>query len=46
MALGVHFGLPQKHMDFASDLLHTCYRTYADQPTGLAAEITYFNLQV
>lgn len=45
MALGVHFGLPQKHMDFASELLYTCYRTYIDQPTGLAAEITYFNLQ-
>ncbi|KAE8748620.1 hypothetical protein FOCC_FOCC004631 [Frankliniella occidentalis] len=45
MALGVHYGLPQKHMDFASELLYTCYRTYKDQPTGLAAEITYFNLQ-
>lgn len=45
MALGVHFGLPQKHMGFASELLYTCYRTYVDQPTGLAAEITYFNLQ-
>lgn len=45
MALGVHYGLPQKHMDFASELLNTCYRTYVDQPTGLAAEITYFNVQ-
>ena len=45
MALGAHYGLPQKHMNFASDLLNTCYRTYTDMPTGLAAEITYFNLQ-
>lgn len=46
LALGVHNGLPLNHMKFAEDLLTTCYQTYAQQPTFLAPEITYFNIQV
>lgn len=46
LALGVHFGLPNDHLKFAEELLNTCYQTYAMQPTFLAAEITYFNMQV
>lgn len=46
MALGVHHGLPSDHMDLANELVKTCYQTYAIQPTFLAPEITYFNIQV
>lgn len=46
LALGVHNGLPQTHMKLAEDLLTTCYQTYRNQPTFLAPEITYFNIQV
>ncbi|XP_049960338.1 endoplasmic reticulum mannosyl-oligosaccharide 1,2-alpha-mannosidase isoform X1 [Schistocerca serialis cubense] len=45
LALGVHYGLPQDHMELAEELLNTCYQTYAQQPTFLAPEITYFNIQ-
>lgn len=45
LALGVYNGLPQKHMKLADDLLTTCYQTYVQQPTFLAPEITYFNIQ-
>lgn len=46
LALGVHNGLPDNHMKLAEELLQTCYQTYAQQPTFLAPEITYFNIQV
>ncbi|XP_012261784.2 endoplasmic reticulum mannosyl-oligosaccharide 1,2-alpha-mannosidase [Athalia rosae] len=45
LALGVHNGLPPEHMKFAEQLVRTCYQTYAIQPTFLAPEITYFNIQ-
>lgn len=45
LALGVHNGLSADHMRLAEDLLTTCYQTYAQQPTFLAPEITYFNIQ-
>lgn len=45
LALGYHHGLPKSHLDLASDLLYTCYKTYSERPTFLAPEITYFNLQ-
>ncbi|XP_031845965.1 alpha-Mannosidase class I b [Nomia melanderi] len=45
LALGVHHGLPSEHMDLANELVKTCYQTYAIQPTFLAPEITYFNMQ-
>ncbi|KAJ3645935.1 hypothetical protein Zmor_023554 [Zophobas morio] len=45
LALGVHNGLPDSHMKLAEELLTTCYQTYAQQPTFLAPEITYFNIQ-
>jgi len=46
LALGVHNGLPQEHMLLAEELMITCYQMYAQQPTFLAPEITYFNIQV
>ncbi|XP_058807864.1 endoplasmic reticulum mannosyl-oligosaccharide 1,2-alpha-mannosidase isoform X2 [Phymastichus coffea] len=45
LALGVHNGLPKRHLELADELLRTCYETYVIQPTGLAPEITYFNIQ-
>jgi mannosyl-oligosaccharide alpha-1,2-mannosidase len=36
--------MPQSHFTLANELLETCYQTYVKQPTGLAPEITYFNL--
>lgn len=45
LALGFYNGLPQEHLEFAEELLQTCYHTYAQQPTFLAPEITYFNIQ-
>ncbi|XP_043286464.1 endoplasmic reticulum mannosyl-oligosaccharide 1,2-alpha-mannosidase [Venturia canescens] len=44
LALGAHHGLGSEHMDFAKELLRTCYQTYAIHPTFLAPEITYFNV--
>lgn len=44
LALGVYYGLPEKHMRLAEDLAYTCYQTYATQPTFLAPEISYFSL--
>lgn len=46
LALGVHHGLSADHMDLANEIVKTCYQTYAIQPTFLAPEITYFNIQV
>ncbi|CAH0384494.1 unnamed protein product [Bemisia tabaci] len=43
LALGVHHGLPQHHLDLANGLLQTCYQMYALQPTFLSPEIAYFN---
>ncbi|XP_017779795.1 PREDICTED: endoplasmic reticulum mannosyl-oligosaccharide 1,2-alpha-mannosidase [Nicrophorus vespilloides] len=45
LALGTHVGLPNDHLKLAEELLTTCYQTYAQQPTFLAPEITYFNIQ-
>ncbi|CAB3364923.1 Hypothetical predicted protein [Cloeon dipterum] len=45
LALGVHNGMPKEHMKLAEDLLWTCYQTYAQTPTFLAPEITYFQIQ-
>lgn len=33
-------------MNLANEIVKTCYQTYAIQPTFLAPEITYFNIQV
>jgi mannosyl-oligosaccharide alpha-1,2-mannosidase len=38
--------MPQEHMQLAEELLISCYQMYAQQPTFLAPEITYFNIQV
>lgn len=43
MALGVHNGLPQAHMDVAKQLGHTCNQMY-ENPTGLGPEIAHFNM--
>nr|CAI5864327.1 unnamed protein product [Callosobruchus analis] len=45
LMLGAHNGLPSSHSKLAEELLTTCYQTYAQQPTFLAPEITYFNIQ-
>ena len=36
--------MPSSHLQLAQDLLETCFQTYMKQPTQLAPEITYFNL--
>lgn len=36
--------MPNSHLKLANDLLETCYQTYMKQPTGLAPEISYFNV--
>ena len=43
LALGHHHGLPKTHQKLAEELAHTCYLTFARQPTSLAPEISYFN---
>ncbi|KAF6200791.1 hypothetical protein GE061_005237 [Apolygus lucorum] len=45
LALGYAHGLPKEHLELAEQLLYTCYKTYAERPTFLAPEITFFNLQ-
>ncbi|KAK4287887.1 hypothetical protein Pmani_039056 [Petrolisthes manimaculis] len=45
LALGTHYGMPRHHMDLAQRLMYTCVQTWLRQPTHLAPEITYFNIQ-
>ncbi|KAL7018304.1 hypothetical protein ACKWTF_010717 [Chironomus riparius] len=45
LLLGHKNGMPQSHFTLANELLETCYQTYIKQATGLAPEITYFNLE-
>ncbi|XP_053685863.1 endoplasmic reticulum mannosyl-oligosaccharide 1,2-alpha-mannosidase isoform X2 [Sabethes cyaneus] len=44
LLLGYKNGMPKTHLKLATDLLETCYQTYMKQPTQLAPEISYFNL--
>lgn len=44
LLLGHKNGMPKSHLKLATDLLETCYQTYMKQPTQLAPEISYFNL--
>uniref|UniRef100_A0A8D7ZWD0 alpha-1,2-Mannosidase n=1 Tax=Culex pipiens TaxID=7175 RepID=A0A8D7ZWD0_CULPI len=44
LLLGHKNGMPKSHLKLANDLLETCYQTYMKQPTQLAPEISYFNL--
>jgi len=44
LALSVRLGLPKAYMKLAEELAYTCYLTYIRQPTGLAPEITYYNM--
>lgn len=44
LILGYKNGMPKDHLTLARDLLETCFQTYMIQPTHLAPEITYFNL--
>uniref|UniRef100_U5ETE3 alpha-1,2-Mannosidase n=1 Tax=Corethrella appendiculata TaxID=1370023 RepID=U5ETE3_9DIPT len=44
LLLGYKNGMPKTHLTLANDLLETCFQTYMKQPTQLAPEITYFNL--
>jgi len=41
--LAVHNGLDKKYEKFAKDLLETCVQMYKQMPTGLSAELVYFN---
>lgn len=36
--------MPESHKQLAQDLLETCFQMYMKQPTLLAPEIVYFNL--
>ena len=45
LVLGHHNGLPREHLTLAQELAHTCYLTFARQPTFLAPEISYFNTE-
>merc|ERR1719167_805985 len=45
LALGVKLGMPRHHQTLAEELAHTCYLTFARQPTFLAPEISYFNTE-
>ena len=42
LALGAHGESYEEDMQLAAELMETCYRMYADSPTGLAAEIADF----
>lgn len=44
LILGYKIGMPASHLELAQDLLETCFQTYVIQPTKLAPEITYFNI--
>lgn len=44
LLLGYKNGMSKTHLKLATDLLETCYQTYMKQPTQLAPEISYFNL--
>lgn len=44
LLLGYKNGMPESHLTLARDLLDTCYQMYVKQPTFLAPEIAYFNL--
>lgn len=44
LLLGHTNGMPATHRQLAVDLLETCFQTYMKQPTQLAPEITYFNV--
>lgn len=44
LLLGYKNGMPESHLHLARDLLNTCYQMYMKQPTSLAPEIAYFNL--
>ena len=41
LALGAQGDTAAAHLRLAEELMETCYRMYADQVTGLAAEISY-----
>lgn len=44
LLLGYYNGMPESHKKLAEELLETCYQMYMKQPTLLAPEIAYFNL--
>lgn len=43
LMLGVHNGLDKKYEQFSKDLMETCVQMYNRMPTGLSAELVYFN---
>lgn len=44
LALGYAHGLPKSHLLLARKLIFTCYQTYVRTATGLAPEISHFNV--
>ncbi|PIK49088.1 putative endoplasmic reticulum mannosyl-oligosaccharide 1,2-alpha-mannosidase [Apostichopus japonicus] len=44
LGLGFYNSLPESHLELGQELVHTCYQMYAQMPTFLAPEISYFNL--
>ena len=44
LALGYAHGLPESHLLLARKLMFTCYQTYVTTATGLAPEISHFNM--
>ena len=44
LALGYAHGLPESHLVLARKLMFTCYQTYVKTATGLAPEISHFNM--
>jgi len=42
LALGAHGATAAADLELAADLMETCYRMYADSPSGLAPEIAAF----
>jgi endoplasmic reticulum Man9GlcNAc2 1,2-alpha-mannosidase len=44
LALGSHNGLDSADLELAKELTYTCWQMYEVTPTGLAPEITHFNM--
>ena len=44
LAMGAHHGLASADLTLGKQVLDTCIRTYTSTPTGLAPEITHFNM--
>lgn len=45
LLLGYKRGLPESHLKLAKELIESCYTTYMINPTHLAGENTYFDVE-